>query len=346
MENKINVTTVYNHNLFGSLRVVKSEDKVLFVLQDVSKCLKFKNIKDVLKKCNITPIKVDIKCITAINENDLVLDDRTINVVTIIDLFKLINTSYRTNARLFELWIIRDVYRYVGESRKDIQFNRELYKDEYIELQQKELEILKSKIYLLENHILKENYILDKYNLDEEYYLKLHSENKYTNIVNTYKNELYGEIRTIIKNNRTLFVANDVAKCLKIKKPNIFVKEYCYDIVKIPIIQDGDRRVVNMIYFDDVHELVNHSTKIDKRMFELWIKSEILNEENGFEKDIVYYGEYYKNLYINDLSNQIEIYRLQVNILEQELNENSNMKIVQDNKNLITNYDLYKNIIK
>lgn len=344
MNSKINMVTVYEHGLFGSLRTIKSDDEVLFVLQDVLRCLKLKNIFTILNKCNITPIKVDIECVTAVNNNNLVLDKREINVVSIIDLFKLINSSYKTNVRLFKLWVLRDICNYASGFREELQFNRELYKDEYIELQQNEFEILKSKIFLLEKHILNDNYISDKYCLDEKYYSKLHNENKSIQIVNTYQNELYGEIRTIIKNNKTLFVANDIAKCLKIKNPNVSVKTYCYNIVKIPIYQDEDRRVVNMIYFDDVIELSNKSTKVDKRMFELWIKSEILNEENGFEKDVVYYGEYYKDLYINDLSNQIERYRDQIKILEQELNNSSNTKIVQDNKNLITNYDLYKNI--
>ena len=342
MKDIIRLVTVYSHELFGEIRTVKDDDgELLFVVTDVANCLRYKDINYILKSKHIKEVPVMINCIAAINTDRLVLDAKMINTIYCKDVFKLINASYRVDARVFELWLMRDILK----NRKNISFNVELYKDEYIQLQQSELDILKSKLFLLEKYILqKKSKGIDMHIEDENYYDDLYKENINIKGVNVYYHKLYGEIRTINKNNEILFIANDIAKCLKFKKPQANVKECVAKMFKIPVYQDDDRRVVNVIPFSEVQVLINRSTKVDKRMFELWIRSEILGEDNCFEKNVVYYGEYYKDEYIKVLSKEIKVHQNHIKLLEDELFSSFNMKVVQDNENLITNYDLYKNL--
>lgn len=351
----MNSVTVYTHKLFGSFRVVKRDNnEVLFITSDIANCLRYKNIKRVLKKRNIQEVEVYIDCISAVNNRNIVLDKKKMKALTIEDVMFLIRISDRVDCKILDMWIKREVLKDDDFWIRGISFNREYFKDEYIKMQSAELDLLKAKIYLLEAKILEK--------VSDVEYESIISQDDYdsgtTNSVakiNKFKsfyNELYGEVRVIYKTNELYFVGNDIAEILKYSRPNEAVKLYCPNLKKATIYTEiklnyNDRdmfgkRMVNIIPFKDVQNLINMSSKIDKRMFELWIRQEILKEENGFEKDVVYQGEYYKDEFIKVLSKEIDMYREQIKLLEEEMYLISG-KVIQENKDLVTNYSLKNN---
>lgn len=356
MNDTIREITVHRHKLFGEIRTVKDDDGCyLFVVSDLSSFLRRKNIMKSIDKQGIEIIEVKVKNLTAVNKNKQLFEERMIKTIREKDMLHLVRSSQISSSRIMEMWIRRDVLRDDVMWSKDISYNREYYKDEYIELQISELDLLKAKINLLEYDILKkltdDNYskIIDENSISDEIF----ENNKIVENIVTYSHPLFGDIRTIKREGDILFIANDIASALKYKSPQMVVKSYCTRLIKVSIkseiyLSNQDRysyhrTMINAINYNDVQRLIKYSSKVDKRMFELWIRSEVLKEDNGYDKNIVYQGEYYKDEYIKALAKDIEFYRGQVRILEEELYDVTE-KIVQEDVNLITNYDLAKKL--
>lgn len=96
------------------------------------------------------------------------------------------------------------------------------------------------------------------------------------NEIEIFKNEEFGEIRTILIDGKPYFCANDVAKALGYAKPNNAVSTHCRATLKqgIPIsrkIQD-----VNFISEGDVYRLIIKSKLPSAEKFESWVFDEVL----------------------------------------------------------------------
>lgn len=91
----------------------------------------------------------------------------------------------------------------------------------------------------------------------------------------------------------------------------------------------------------DTLYLITKSDRPDYRILELWIIREVLKDDLFWNKKYDFNREFYKDEYIKELSKEIQIYREQILELENILYSRTE-KIVQENKNLVTNYDLAK----
>lgn len=356
MDDIIRNVTVHRHKLFGEIRTVKDDDGYyLFIVSDLSSFLKKKNIMKTIEKQNIEVIKVKINCVMAINNNEKLLDERIVSAIKEKDMLHLVRSSQISSSRFMEMWIRRDVLRDDSMWSKDISFNREYYKDEYIELQIAELDLLKAKVEMLSYDILRKYKEETYYEMLEENSIekKTTKNQRYIEKTKMYGHKLFGEIRVIEKDNEVLFIGNDVAKALKYKSPQMAVKSHCAKLTKVSIKSEiylANKKeysyhitAVNVIGYEDVQRLIKYSSKVDKRMFELWIRSEVLNEDNNYDKEVVYQGEFYKDEYIKVLAKDIEMYREKVRLLEEELYSQTE-KVVQENVDLVTNYDLAKKL--
>jgi hypothetical protein len=99
------------------------------------------------------------------------------------------------------------------------------------------------------------------------------------NEIQMFNSEKFGEVRTVVLNGKTWFVANDVAKALGYVKPNNAINEHCRTITKykIPHPQSENKiMITNLIPEDDVIKIIGSSkTKSEKfkNDFIEWLKS-------------------------------------------------------------------------
>jgi anti-repressor protein len=94
-----------------------------------------------------------------------------------------------------------------------------------------------------------------------------------------FKNQKFGEIRTIEEDGKILFVAIDIAKPLRYKDTNNAIKQHCRWVVKrhLPHPQNPDKTIeVNMIPEGDIYRLVASSELPSAVEFESLIFDEIL----------------------------------------------------------------------
>ena len=97
------------------------------------------------------------------------------------------------------------------------------------------------------------------------------------NMVEVFKNEEFGEVRTLIESDKVLFCASDVAKALGYSKPNNAVKAHCVATLKRGSTIYGNReQEINFIPEGDVYRLIVHSKLPSAEKFERWVFDEVL----------------------------------------------------------------------
>ena len=99
------------------------------------------------------------------------------------------------------------------------------------------------------------------------------------NELEIFKNEEFGEIRTIEVEDKIYFVASDVAKALAYKNTSKAIKDHCRWVTKryIPHPQNKNKKLeVNTIPEGDIYRLVANSELPNAEKFESWIFDEVL----------------------------------------------------------------------
>ena len=103
MENK-NEVMVFNNEMFGSVRVVRIDNKEYFVGIDIAKALDYSNAS----KAVSTHCKHTIKEMIAHSQNGNVVKTKT-TLITEGDIYRLIIRSHKPEAERFERWIFDEV---------------------------------------------------------------------------------------------------------------------------------------------------------------------------------------------------------------------------------------------
>lgn len=96
------------------------------------------------------------------------------------------------------------------------------------------------------------------------------------NNLEIFKNDEFGEIRTLLINNKPYFMANDVAKALGYAKPNNAISTHCKATLKQGIPISGKIQDVNFISEGDVYRLIMKSKLPSAEKFESWVMDEVL----------------------------------------------------------------------
>lgn len=96
------------------------------------------------------------------------------------------------------------------------------------------------------------------------------------NELKIFKNNEFGEIRTITINEKPYFCGNDVAKSLGYKRPNDAISTHCRATVKHSIPISGKLQDVNFIPEGDVYRLIMKSKLPNAEKFESWVMDEVL----------------------------------------------------------------------
>ena len=106
------------------------------------------------------------------------------------------------------------------------------------------------------------------------------------NELQIFKNNDFGEIRTLEEDGKILFCASDVAKSLGYAKPQNAITTHCKGALKRGIgvetgkKADGTTAIQNIemlfIYEGDVYRLITHSKLPTAEKFEKWVFDEVL----------------------------------------------------------------------
>lgn len=94
--------------------------------------------------------------------------------------------------------------------------------------------------------------------------------------IQIFKNEQFGQIRTIDENGKVLFCAKDVAVSLGYKDPTNAIKQHCKGVVKRHLLTDGGKQLANFIPEGDIYRLAASSELPGADAFESWIFDEVL----------------------------------------------------------------------
>lgn len=96
------------------------------------------------------------------------------------------------------------------------------------------------------------------------------------NNLEIFKNEEFGEVRTIMLDDKPYFMASDIAKALGYARPNDAVSRHCRATVKHGTPISGKIQKVNFIPEGDMYRLIAHSKLPSAERFESWIFDEVL----------------------------------------------------------------------
>ena len=96
------------------------------------------------------------------------------------------------------------------------------------------------------------------------------------NKIEVFKNEQFGEVRSILDGEKILFCAADVAKALGYTNPNKAVNDHCRAITKRSTPISGKIQQINFIPEGDVYRLIIRSKLPAAERFEHWVFDEII----------------------------------------------------------------------
>lgn len=94
--------------------------------------------------------------------------------------------------------------------------------------------------------------------------------------IKTFRNSLFGEVRTVKENNTVLFCGSDVAKALGYANPSKALSDHCKGVTKRYIPTASGEQQMSFIPESDVYRLIVRSKLPAAEKFERWIFEEVL----------------------------------------------------------------------
>lgn len=104
------------------------------------------------------------------------------------------------------------------------------------------------------------------------------------NDIEIFRNDEFGEVRTVLIDDKPYFVANDIAKILEYKRPADAISSHCKGSVKCRVLTNGGNQNLKVIPEGDVYRLIvkaatqsqNKSIQEKAEKFEVWIFDDVL----------------------------------------------------------------------
>ena len=99
------------------------------------------------------------------------------------------------------------------------------------------------------------------------------------NMIKTFINDEFGNMRTVIHDEKVLFCASDIAKSLGYRNPRKAISDHCRYVTKrdVPHPQSPNKTIsMSFIPEGDVYRLIAHSKLTSAERFEKWIFDEVL----------------------------------------------------------------------
>lgn len=150
------------------------------------------------------------------------------------------------------------------------------------------------------------------------------------NKIEIFKNEQFGEVRTILEGEKVLFCAADVAKALGYTNPNKAVNDHCRAITKRSTPISGKVQSINFIPEGDVYRLIIRSKLPAAEKFELWVFDEVIptiRKTGGYMTDSLLERIQKEPAVIVEFAQALILEKNRVKALECELNTAKELKI-------------------
>ena len=95
------------------------------------------------------------------------------------------------------------------------------------------------------------------------------------NAVEIFKNEEFGQVRTVLKDDEVLFVAKDICKALELSNPTIAIQRLDTDeVTKLNL--GGLVGETNLVNESGLYSLILGSRKPEAKKFKKWVTSEVI----------------------------------------------------------------------
>jgi prophage antirepressor-like protein len=96
------------------------------------------------------------------------------------------------------------------------------------------------------------------------------------NELQIFKNEEFGQVRTVVHNGKPYFVASDIARALGYSIPSKAVQTHCKGVSKMEVPTDGGKQEMLIIPEGDIYRLIAKSQLPFAEKFETWVFDEVL----------------------------------------------------------------------
>ncbi|OZV12279.1 hypothetical protein CIW83_09270 [Tissierella sp. P1] len=96
------------------------------------------------------------------------------------------------------------------------------------------------------------------------------------NDLQIFKNEEFGEIRTVLIEGKPYFVGIDIARALGYSNPSKAIIQHCKGVTKMGIPSKGGIQETNVIPEGDIYRLITKSELPSAEKFETWVFDEVL----------------------------------------------------------------------
>lgn len=96
------------------------------------------------------------------------------------------------------------------------------------------------------------------------------------NKIEVFKNEQFGEVRTILEGGTLLFCGSDVARALGYARPSKAIIDHCKGVLKRDTLTSGGMQSLSYISEGDVYRLIVHSKLPAAERFEHWLFDEVV----------------------------------------------------------------------
>lgn len=130
--------------------------------------------------------------------------------------------------------------------------------------------------------------------------------------ITIFRNEIFGEIRGMLLNNKPYFVGKDVATILGYSNPTKAISTHCKGVSKMGIPSKGGEQQMSIIPEGDLYRLIIRSKLPKAQKFEEWVMDEVLP---SIRKDGYYLT---KNADIEKLEKELQIIKERNQLLSQE----------------------------
>ncbi|MBM7835720.1 phage antirepressor [Clostridium sardiniense] len=95
------------------------------------------------------------------------------------------------------------------------------------------------------------------------------------NELEIFKNQEFGEVRSLMIDEKPYFVGKDIAKCLGYSNPRDAISRHCKGVVKHDSFKEGGQ-MIGLIPEGDIYRLIIKSKLPKAQQFESWVMDEVL----------------------------------------------------------------------
>ena len=245
----MNNFTNFTNETLGTIRTLENNGTTWFVAKDVCSIITSVPVASVLKR-----VSEDNK-----DRLNLGLGGNYTNVVNEDGLFQILDGGQTEKARILKEWIMSEVLPLLEDEEEYTIVEEEVVNDE-------------EAVPFEEDDIPFDEVTVDSTPTSDSCVSNDESKNNFT----IFSNAEFGNVRTIMINDKPYFMANDIARALGYAKPNNAILTHCRATLKRGTPISGKIQEVNFIPEGDVYRLIVKSKLPSAEKFESWVMDEVL----------------------------------------------------------------------